>query len=965
MSGSSVPVQPFLFESNQDPGAVSRYRLDKPQSLVAGGQPGGPKQFKLRAFLFKLMGPPGIVVCGQMILLITAWGFFGVVQTRKFIALPDSTAIWVNAHTRLVTFIFTMISTGLSFCSSFLFSWGVRQSITLRLRGDGMPLVEFISSVKISSQSVTTDAQNRKWTAMSIAVLILTVVQTSCWSGLITPSQIDFEAPLNGTEIDLTNARLQSLQSTGALDFCVFKTADLASFYVGQTESGYAALKGDIGLTGILTLMDQAFNHSTSGILPQTLYPVNTSSWFPSPNIETIPQNIDTDVDLPEGLSSFSYTVTQQGFSADVSCEFGDLPADTTVQPVVAEDIGVTLYTMSSTCVSPAVPQGPVSSTLAYTTGDPNYILMVACGADSDTYTLIFQGLGTLYEFMHTMICTVAPKVTSVRVDYSANGAINSTQWTDGVAVDATGPAGLTALTTIYEMMLFAQGTRTNVVGDEIKTVIAEVDSQPQDDLVLEAVEEYIRGVTEYSGSVLRACLSAPNGAFPEGVPEDMAIHTTGTLHGQIVGWREISLDTFYVMIPGTLVAIATIWVVLSTLAQYSGNSEGGPFDPANIMHIVTASAAGGLPNVFTGPQGMPTMRLKNAHVILQSLAARPPALYVQPSRQEQECTREPEPESESLDVAGGEGGGEKEKSKGRSSSRGGVIAVGGRGGLLRPRTSHCHHPNLNSSPRSLPNNNLRPHPLPNNSLNSYNLNSRAEAGSSVVSAEMAGEPRKKRRSSCGSTFIWRDQGEGARGCYVVFVVVNVPGSNIPQAVRLSPRTSLPFDYPIAHPITRSISEGVLVPLVQTRRSRSARPISSFPSSRLLRLLVSGAFVSPRLTLSRFALSFSSRLPFPVLLAFFATSRLVASPSPRPSCLFRLALSGSADLSRLVPPLASFSFRLTTSSFSFSCRDISRLGSSPFASFPLVFLVTFDSHRLVVEGSRLRYPLPDVGLRVC
>ncbi|KAF7372824.1 hypothetical protein MSAN_00488400 [Mycena sanguinolenta] len=638
MSESSVLVQPFLSELNSDHGDTSRYGSEKPQeSLVAGGQRSGPKQFQLRTFLSKLMGPPGIVVCGQMILLITAWGFFGAVQTRKFIALPYSAALWVNAHAHLVTFLFTMISTGLSLCSSFLFSWGVRQSITLRLRGKGMPLAEFISSVKISSRSLILDAKNRRWSAMSITVLILTVVQTSCWSGLLTPGQINFEVPLSGHEIDLTNTRLQSLQSTGVLDYCVINTTNIASFYVGQTESGYAALKGDIGLPASLTLMDQTFNLSTGGILPQTFEPVNTTTWFIGTDITNIPSNIESLAEIPKGLMFSSATVFQQGFSADVSCEFQDLPADTTVQNFTAQDIQVTQYEMSSTCVSPTIPQVIVNSTIVYTVGaSPGYILMVACSGESNTYTLIFQGVNE-YSFMNTMVCTVEPKATSVQVDYSATGSINSTPLTDGVAVDVTGPAALTAVTTIFEMITFAQGISTNVVGDEISAVIGEVDpevyTEVQSPIVSFAAQEYIRGVVEYSGSVLRACLTAPNGAFAEGVPTDMVISTEGVLRGQIVGWREISLDTFYVMIPGTLVAIVTIWVVLWTLAHHARDSEGGPFDPADAMHIVTASAAGGLPNVFTGPQGTPTMRAENAHVILQSLAGRPPALYVQPGR--------------------------------------------------------------------------------------------------------------------------------------------------------------------------------------------------------------------------------------------------------------------------------------------------------------------------------------------
>jgi hypothetical protein len=65
-----------------------------------------------------MIGWPTIVICGQLILQIAAWSFFVVVQRREFIALPYTTAVWVKAHGRLVTVIFTGISTALAACSS-------------------------------------------------------------------------------------------------------------------------------------------------------------------------------------------------------------------------------------------------------------------------------------------------------------------------------------------------------------------------------------------------------------------------------------------------------------------------------------------------------------------------------------------------------------------------------------------------------------------------------------------------------------------------------------------------------------------------------------------------------------------------------------------------------------------------------------------------------------------------------
>jgi hypothetical protein len=80
-----------------------------------------------------------------------------------------------------------------------------------------------------------------------------------------------------------------------------------------------------------------------------------------------------------------------------------------------------------------------------------------------------------------------------------------------------------------------------------------------------------------------------------------MSIPSEGFFYSDIVGWTHVSAATFWVLIPGTLVAIATIWVVLVAVVNHAGDPQREPFDPTNAMHLVSASAAGGLNNVFTG----------------------------------------------------------------------------------------------------------------------------------------------------------------------------------------------------------------------------------------------------------------------------------------------------------------------------------------------------------------------------
>jgi hypothetical protein len=136
----------------------------------------------------------------------------------------------------------------------------------------------------------------------------------------------------------------------------------------------------------------------------------------------------------------------------------------------------------------------PGSISLNYTNGfalDDNYVFMIACGglSDSENYSellsltgatshvhaaLIYTSGGKYQQFLQTMVCTLEPKITRVQVDYM-NGGINTTLLKEGAPADVAGTAGLSAVTTIHYMQLFAQAVDSNVVGEELLASILHV----------------------------------------------------------------------------------------------------------------------------------------------------------------------------------------------------------------------------------------------------------------------------------------------------------------------------------------------------------------------------------------------------------------------------------------------------------------------------------------------------------
>ncbi|KAJ7192566.1 hypothetical protein GGX14DRAFT_594393 [Mycena pura] len=577
----------------------------------------------------RLLGWPLIVIGGHVVLQVFAWTFFIMVEKRRFIALSHPVATFMSDHAHLVTLIGTIISTVLAAASSYFFSLGLRRSIALNLNRP-MTLGTFFSTVSISSRSLVLDPRKRKWTLMSIVLVLLTGVQTSGLSTLLTPVAITIQTPLTGTEVDLSSNLLAQMQSSGALDKCIFDTGTLPAFAAGQTEAGYAAAKDDLDFPASFTLMSQNFDISTAGILPMTLLDINATSWFPG--VSTIPGTLQPTDDLPKGLTE-RYSMVQQGFTADVSCTFQNISTDTTpavilqndtvqswTNNLVQDDIVYTQMNYSQ-C---AVPEQSDNS-------QRNYVLLVGC-VDGGNYTLVLTS-GGIYDFLKTAVCTFRPKITKVRVDYTDAdlyaGTIETNTSDAGAVGDEGGSAGLSAVTTIVNMVFLSQATQTNTMGDEIKSLIANVndDAAFVEDDILGAMENYIRGVAEYSGSVFRACLSGKNGTFLAGVPANMAINTTGVFSSDTFGWIHESATAGWVLLPGLIVALVTISVVLTAVAKHASYGEHPPFDPSNSRHLIAAAAAGGLHGTFTSTEEEDIRRAESYSVVLGYIPGRGPAL--------------------------------------------------------------------------------------------------------------------------------------------------------------------------------------------------------------------------------------------------------------------------------------------------------------------------------------------------
>ncbi|KAJ6553002.1 hypothetical protein B0H19DRAFT_1377709 [Mycena capillaripes] len=608
-----------------------RRDLEKGTSAHPNGE--APSVSALRhkpGFIFKMLGWPVAIILSQITLQGLGWGFFGAVRARGQISLPFHVALWVRDNAHLVTLIATMISTLFAGCSSFLFSYAIRKSLSLYLSRP-MRLATLGASVSISMRKMIFHRRHWKWPLVSVIFLILTGFQTSGWSTLLTPITIVVPTPLFGSELDLSSPNINLSETDYGL--CSSSGGLYGSIAVDRSESGYAAAKAAFGYPAVLTLMDQSFNISTGGILAALLNTEdsgqgNGSVWYA--NQTWIPAT--TRFPLAAHGISTNYSMVQQGFTADVSCSvqtLGNLTSPSlqlTNELINDQSTGLTAETsiMRTTISSDCPSDGLMNITHVYTDSQQSYLMMLGCGpmaGTADNYTLIFV-TGGAYNWIPPMVCTIAPKITTLRVEYA--GVINAKELAASKLIP-TKLVGKFAVYTLQDMLYNSQGIISSVMGDQFTSVA----SEPHwgNDNSSKMMEEYIRGVVEYSGSVFRACLSAKDYVFLDGVPLNMTIPMAGMHATESRGWAAITGPTVLVLLPGTIVALATICVVLTAVIRHDGALPTHPFDPSKPLHLIAVAAAGGLGNAFRGIEEKELGEAQRTKVVLSWVPGHGPTL--------------------------------------------------------------------------------------------------------------------------------------------------------------------------------------------------------------------------------------------------------------------------------------------------------------------------------------------------
>ncbi|KAJ3516018.1 hypothetical protein NLJ89_g1392 [Agrocybe chaxingu] len=553
---------------------------------------------------------PITVLVVHTLLLVCSWTFFSITISRP-VALSPGIALQVEDHIQSVTMVVTLVASFISLISTVLYTKSIHYSLA-RFLGGGVSLYTIASATSLAEPTPLKNFMRPTWTIASLLLALAVNSQTAGWTTLLLPKQIEITSPMTGFELDMKSVGFKQLMEDNKDTI----NTDMFSRVIPITEaSGGTAVSTHFNLPSILNFNHFSWTNSTLGIMPVALEEVESS--ILSVRGETIPVNvkIDRNEETPRSFP-VRFSMTQQGFTAQVNCQQRDLDANTSPSVRLRSqldrlfDSPVTLAQLELIC--PAA-RSPMFSEPILTSANVDALFGISCPMIQTNggrrWDLILVGSG-IYSPIKTTVCSIWPLLDLVNVDYDDNTFVFNSSFPSFVNGSvpwsyAEAPwIGNFALSVFLRGLRVGQSTTGNSMGDTVLTFLSSVQNDPN--ALSQILAEYTRGVLELSVTMLRMVFTQNgNGLYPGGnstIPESMRLNINGTHRATTIGWHQVGGTAGSILIAPTFVSIVSILIVVVTLASKGRNQEAEAshyFDPGDILHIISASAAGGIKMQF------------------------------------------------------------------------------------------------------------------------------------------------------------------------------------------------------------------------------------------------------------------------------------------------------------------------------------------------------------------------------
>ncbi|KIK44685.1 hypothetical protein CY34DRAFT_802445 [Suillus luteus UH-Slu-Lm8-n1] len=539
------------------------------------------------------------------VIFALCWSFILWLWCKRYVILRDSIVRKITTYPTELTLISTVLSTILSVTTTALFSIAVKHALSHYVT-QPLSLVELHTAIALTKPQPLIRWNHRKLSLITVLIVGLITLLNSSWTTLLLPTHLTWNVPIQGKDLDLGSPAFDTqlgkdMNNMGESFRNFSYILDIISPMSGTSASLSAVVGGD---ESVFAFNGVSYSKSSSGIVPAVKEYAGTSLTTNDVGLDyyggKVTVNTAPVLDHEHSGLARTYNVTQQGLSAHIICSALD-PNDTqysiSVEHSTLDSYGIMFWNMSTKC-----PLGDddwtVWATVEFPKGDDTdgFLGLVICPgtANTTTFDIFLQGEWG-YSSLGKTVCKVSPYVASFDVTYN-NGNISIDQPRYIQPLQNTSINVTTFISSVvWELSFSSQTTWNNPLGQ-----LLQLNAINPTRSVYEVLEDYFRGVVEFSGTYLRSAYSA------EGAPTMMpALYSdqsafkvlNGTMSIMTYGWSSERLTYIYI-----LAVLTVIWAVTISAAAYSliqGRTQSHPlFDAANPVHLMMASSAGGLENL-------------------------------------------------------------------------------------------------------------------------------------------------------------------------------------------------------------------------------------------------------------------------------------------------------------------------------------------------------------------------------
>ncbi|KAG2355009.1 hypothetical protein BDR07DRAFT_1493738 [Suillus spraguei] len=563
-----------------------------------------------------------VIVSVQLIILAFSYGFLGAVLYYGALYPPDRVAnLWKN-YPQELTMVVTLIATVLSVATAILFTASVKDALRHRM-SQPISLIELTAGVALSKGSYILRPEYLRLTSLTLFLFVVLRLLTAGWTTLLTPVYFSLPITMQGSELDITGNAFNTMLygEYQAQGFSQIRNDAFEVLDIGGMLSGISAAGQTYGLPGTFNFNGAKYNVSTGGIVPTIEdysgsdgapcadctrlafsggnVTVNTGPILGKHSMHTVPQGFGT-----------NYSMWQQGYTWNPNNSQLVYTNATASNDSLA---GLRLWNIVGNCgADTSITQNYVTMVNASGDASPSsgFLPSIVCPGPmnlSQTYTsfaILLQGFNK-YNFLDASVCEVTPLLTIVRANY-ANDLISSS---DIISSNPFRSENVQVLSFIAGVAKFqsisSQGLVSSTIGDTLYSIYSSTtnttigDGPGNQTQVYKELEDYWRGVVEFSATFLRSGFMAQGSFYNNTIPLDLQSTVDGTMYVWMIGWTRRSAAYLLAIIPITITSILTFGCVL--YSHLLGNdSQAGPkngsrttFDVSNTLHLIMASVAG------------------------------------------------------------------------------------------------------------------------------------------------------------------------------------------------------------------------------------------------------------------------------------------------------------------------------------------------------------------------------------